>query len=280
MFFLFFFLFFLFPKSAHAQVVINEMSTATSSDWIELYAYEDTDISGWILDDLNTSTNLETFPQGTVIGPSTNAFLVINVKDRLNNSGDIVTIFGNANQNVDEIAYGDKGGVCIPLSSGSIGRIDNGNVVERFSIPTRGRSNVGATLDSCPTPTPSPSPTPTNVPTATNTPTPTPTPKPTLTPTPKPTVTPIKLPTPTSIGLAEKSDSQGNDPSQTNSLVLGLRNELAKNEESKPSGKADKKFPLAALLLTLLGLGFLGLSTLTFLKARKTGYNKTDEENS
>ena len=42
---------FIFAKGASAQVVINEMSTDGSSDWIELFSSEDIDISGWILKD-------------------------------------------------------------------------------------------------------------------------------------------------------------------------------------------------------------------------------------
>ncbi|KKU09144.1 MAG: putative cell surface glycoprotein, partial [Candidatus Woesebacteria bacterium GW2011_GWB1_45_5] len=191
-------LLFLFPSSISAQVIINEFSSFDSSgDWVELYAIENTDISGWILRDAAAS-KMETIPDGTAIGPS--GFYVVEVGNRLNVDGDIVKLLMPDDVTiVNQIPYGSEGGVCAPGQGGSVGRVDNGNVVERFAAPTKGLTNTGAQLNPCPTPTPSPtrSPTPTpdptqapaTAPTATPAPTPTKTPIPTKTPSPKPTKT-------------------------------------------------------------------------------------------
>ena len=131
-------LFFITSGITHAQVVINEIGILGSPDWIELYAYEDVDISGWYIDDDNTSSNVFTFPAGTVVGPSSTKFITENVSDRFNNSGDIVRLYKGDGTLIEEISYGNKGGVCLPVSaSGSIGKTtDGGNYPERFSTST------------------------------------------------------------------------------------------------------------------------------------------------
>ena len=275
-------LFGLLSKFAQAQVVINEFSSSDSSDWIEVYniSSAEIDLTGWVIRDTASSPVHEFSGNKIPAG----GFCFQSVSNRLNNGGDKIQLF-NRSIEINCVAYGDgNGNFCgstADTSAPSIGegasRVPDGALSWLIGTPSKSGISCESLI---PTPTPSPSPTPTSSPIPTVANTPTPTPKPTSTPTPKPTLTPLKSPTPTPVVSAEARDRQGNDPSQTNSLMLGLRNEAAKKEESTLSGKTDKKFPLAALLLTLLGLGFLGLSTLTFLKARKTGYNKTDEENS
>ena len=70
------FLLTIFQTTISAQVVINEFSSSTSDDWIELFAYENTDISGWILDDDGTTTDMKDIPSDIIIGPSSNQFYV------------------------------------------------------------------------------------------------------------------------------------------------------------------------------------------------------------
>ena len=152
-----FFLIFLliFPVTVNAQVVINEFSYGDSKDWIELYSPEDVDISNWVLDDLNSSgeqtkSDIFIIPQGTFIGSSTSSFYLIDtdkVSDRLNNNGDVLTLYNsNKSSIIDEIKYGNRSGVCIFGSTGSIGRlwqsgIEGTNWIDHFSNQTKGVTN-------------------------------------------------------------------------------------------------------------------------------------------
>jgi len=94
--FVFLFLFIFTPKVS-AQVVINELGVIGSSDWFELYGYEDTNISGWYVDDENTVTNVYEFPQGVSIGPSTTKIIFVqlsgNKDSRFNDSGETISLF-------------------------------------------------------------------------------------------------------------------------------------------------------------------------------------------
>lgn len=261
-------------KNISAQVVINEISTSSSPDWIELYAFEDTDISGWVLDDYETTTSLKEFSKGTLIGSSyPSAFMVIEVGDRLNNSGDVVTLYDNEDNLIDEIPYGNKGGVCIPSATESVGRYPDANsVIERFTSPSRGISNNDSILNPCPSPTPLPTNTPTSTPKPTNTPTPVPTSTPTDTPTPVPTLAPTKTPTPT-----KKSEEEGDK--EEDSQILGAEedkeddnNEDVESEEEKEKGK----FPLASVAFILTGLGLISFPVVNYIRQKK-GYNLKDD---
>jgi len=139
---LFFVFFFLSASTTSAQVVINEFSSSDSNDWVELYALEKTDISGWILDDEGTKTNIRVIPANTIIDTDIKTIYLIDsdfVKDRLNNSGDIITLYKSDGMTiVDQISYGNKGGVCSPNMGESAGRYPDSNAtIERFKSPTK-----------------------------------------------------------------------------------------------------------------------------------------------
>ena len=261
--FLCFLIFFSFASEVKAQVVINEMSTFTpSNDWVELYAYEDIDISGWILRDLANSV-LETIPANTVIGPnSTSKFYVAEVGNRLNIDGDDIRLYKNdETTQVDRIAYGDKGGVCAPDDENqSIGRVDNGNTVERFVSHTKNASNEGVSLNSCPTPSPSPTEAPKI---ATSTPTPSPSPKPSVTA--KQTKSPSPKP-------EETSEPEDSNPEDNNKDILGLREELMTTEPS-PGGSEQSEegggsISKVAVIFMALGVGMIGVAGYPFLRKK------------
>ncbi len=260
LFFLIFLGFLMFPASVSAQVIINEFSSYESSgDWVELFANEDTDISGWVLRD-TASSKMETIPNGIIIGPTQpSSFYIAEVGNRLNVEGDIIKLLRSDDTTlIDQAPYGNQGGVCAPDSTQSVGRVDNGNVFERLS-PTKNATNVGAQLFPCPTPTSTPTSTPTQVPTPapTATPTKTPTPVPTKTPTPK--GTPTKTPE-----IVEDTTSSPSDIS-----VLGLRNQMT--EEVKDASKSpDKKnFPILAIGFIVAGIAFIGYSGYVIFKKSK-----------
>jgi len=59
------FVFLLQPQAVNAQVVINEFSSSTSDDWIELFSPEDIDISNWVLKD-TANSDLKKFDNPTI----------------------------------------------------------------------------------------------------------------------------------------------------------------------------------------------------------------------
>ncbi len=212
-------LLFLFILSArfniiYASVVINEFSSESSDDWVELYADSETDISEWVLRDFKEDGSLSSlksvFPQGTTIGSSNNQFYIVDLNTRLNKNGDIIKLYSKDEVNlIDEISYGDKGGICSANESQTIGReVDGSGLFVRFSNSTNGATNNGAPQAPCPTVTPTSTPNPTDTPKPSYTPTPskTPTPLPQATAIPtqtaKSSLVPTKKVTPTDIILA------------------------------------------------------------------------------
>lgn len=271
-FFIFLFVIFLFIASlkiANAQIVINEMGVLSSPDWIELYAYENVDISGWYLDDVGTSSVIYTFPSETIVGPSTNSFITVDVDNRLNNPGDVIGLYKADKTLVEEIKYGDKGGVCLPANSdGSIGKTtDGGNVVERFSKSTYNTSNAGGILSPCPSPTPPPTstpipsstPNPTDVPTETPHPSPTATPKPTSIPTKRPTATPQDFSSENAQIQEDLLQTNQQDSTATSDAVLG----------ASETNEQHSAIPPFAFVLFGLGLVFIGSSAFIFIRNKK-----------
>ena len=257
------FLFLSFPKLSYAQVVINEFSSSTSNDWIELYSPIDVDISNWILDDDGTTTDLKKFEVNTIIGPSTSSYLVVEVGDRLNNPGDTVRLTDNNGEEVDAVAYGGSGNVCLPSTAGSIAKIpDGGNLHDRLAISTKGVTNGNSFTDPCPTPTSVPTNSPTNAPTHSPTNTLTPTPKSTNTLTPTPTKKPTNTPT-----EPEESPAEGDE------LVLGSTDPLLSSTpiptETPEKDNGGKNFPFVPVLFIILGIGFIGSAVFLVLKGRK-----------
>lgn len=254
----------LLPRIAFAQVVLNEFSSSTSPDWVELYAISETDISGWKIDDDATSTIMHTIQGQTVLGVG--ELYVADVSNRLNNPGDIISLYTKEDSLVDQISYGDKGGVCVPSESQSAGRVENGNTIERFATPTKEGTNVGAALAPCPTPTPEPTEAPT--PASTKTPESTKT----ASPTPKPTVKATATSRPTTKPISEKEEADNEK------LILGLREELENSPPPEEEVEEKRNFPFYSLLFILPGIGFIGYPVFSFLRKRQKGYTGESEE--
>jgi len=90
--------------AAESNVVLNEIFTPGSSDWVEIYntSPNEIDISGWkILD--NSTTPVEIFPTNTRI--DSGKFLVLEVSNRLNNGGDSVRLINSGGIEVDKFEY-------------------------------------------------------------------------------------------------------------------------------------------------------------------------------
>ena len=283
---------FIFPSSISAQVVINEFSPASNpngyGDWIELYIYENIDLSNYYMTHLKADGNSEgniDIPEPYEYGPSSSngQFKIISVNNYLGNNGDrIRLIYKNNTSVIDDISYGDSGGVCVSSQNGSIGRvyqtdIEGSNIIDRFSNYTKGLSNKDNILDPCPSPTPEP--------TATSVPTSTPTkiPSPTKTPSPSPTnklVSKTSTPAPVKeIATEDTEDVLDN----TKEAVLGI-NEIGDSTgtptpKSKIADEGKRSIPLSAGLFVILGLVFISFAFYQLLRSRKKGYNFGSVEN-
>lgn len=192
------------PNQVFAELVINEFSSGTSDDWVELYntGNSEIDLSNYYLIDgkeniLALTGNL-----------APNNFEVFNWSNRLNNPGDIFKLINRLDNAlvVSEVVYGDQGGLQSPTSEQSIGRIPDGTGdFVLLSIPTKKEANNSSAIILTPTvaptftPTPSPTTLPSKTPTPTKTSTPIPTAKPSDTPIPSKKLTPVitqkKIPT-------------------------------------------------------------------------------------
>ena len=173
---LIFFLFFHPPvfAASSGDVLINEFSSNTDPEWVELYNNTDTNISllNWNLKDAAQPTK-----DISILGEiAVHDFKVFEVGSGwLNNSGgDVLTLLANNGATIDTISYGHSGdSISTPTSGKSAGRNPDGSGNwQIFETPTKGLTNNTAS------PTPSPSPTPTASPKAKS---PSPTPKSTQT---------------------------------------------------------------------------------------------------
>lgn len=251
----------------NAQVVINEISPESSPDWVEIYAVEDTDISGWKLDDNGTATFMYVFPSGTLIGPGHNSFITVDVGTRLNKNGDVIYLYKKDGILVDSVSYGGEDNVCIPESAGSVGRYPDANsTIERFRSSSKGLTNNTSEIFTCPSPTmpPLPSPIPTVRPTTT--------PLPSATTNPKPTAIATRQPT---TGVLSQNDSIENTDGKSKNIedtVLGVKNQLDESPVTTVSGKKSKNGVTSILLITGGGC-LLGISGLSLIIKNKKRYN-------
>lgn len=170
-----------FPERAFAALYINEFSSSTNPDWVEIYNSDPTsvDLTNYSVKDASTNSHALS---GSIGG---NSFITFDWNDNLNNGGDTIKLFLNDSL-VDEVVYGANG-TAAPTGSQTAGRIPDGSPTwALFTTATKGSTNNSPTVAPTPTPTPTaiPTPTPTHAPTPTLTPTSAPTPTPTHTPTP------------------------------------------------------------------------------------------------
>ncbi len=252
----------LFPERVNAQVVINEFSPATDTEWVELYN-KDADqksLSGYsIIFDSNPSTTQKyQFCDNDQIGG--NAHRMINITSHyLNNSGDTI-ILKIGDDVIDSISYGTGQTIKAPTSSQSATRDADGSEIW---IVTSTPSPSGDPVSFlCPTPTPSPTPAPTPSPTPVPTPIPTPTRTPTPIPTKTPTPKPIPAPTQSPEVLGQASDSGIVES------ISDLRNSLSPSP-TPDSNKTENKFPIIPIILVIVGIALVGVSGFLAYKKQK-----------
>ncbi|MBU0998415.1 lamin tail domain-containing protein [Patescibacteria group bacterium] len=271
-----FILLLLCSSNIYAQVFINEINSFESSgDWVELYSNENVDVSGWILRD-GATTKVKTIPEGSIIGPSSSNYLIIDAGSRLNVDKDIVKLFEADDVTlVDQITYGEGGNICASQIGESVGRLPDGSTsIVRFSLQTKSSVNIDQ-QSLCPTPTPSPTESPTPTPTATTTSSLTPTPTASLTPTktltPKSTKTPTLKPTSTSTTESLEEFVEGD--------ILGIQSESespSPTEESEESTEKSK-VSIFSIVFIVLGISFVGFSGFAFFKQKRLNNNEGEK---
>ena len=251
----------LIPRVAVAQVVINEFSSGTSADWVEIYneSTESADLSQYRLRD---SASGKKDLSGTVLPASITSFFFSN---RLNNAGDVVKllrIVGEQEELLEEIAYGDAGGICAANKEQTIGRLPNDlNKIVLFAQATQDVANTGSVVP-CEENKPDPSPSPKSVKVS-----------------PSPASLNITEPVTVTVSI-KPSSTQVKKTSQTSlkPLVLNGTHESTASMESIPfatgavlaaSDSAGRKFPLGPLLV------FFGVMTTTI--AGLLAFKKSDQ---
>lgn len=216
-----------FSSLIFANPLINEFSSTTSDDWVELYnpTEQAVALSEYELrDEAATAKELV-----GVLSP--HSLFVIEWGNRLGNNGDTFRIVRKVdNEQVDSISYGDDS-LHSPEGSQTAGRkIDGHSEWVVFESATKGTSNIAAVFN---TPTPTMTPTPTPEPTST----------PTKTPTPIKTPTPTRTPTPSK---AVVSITRTSSEKSQNELVLS-DSDTVQSENDRDVKLGEKNFPTAVL---------------------------------
>ncbi len=177
---------------AFAQVVINEVHPAPSSgnDWVEIknISAETISLDGWSFYD--TAGVITSTPVFTSLSITAGQYLVFELSNRLNNSGDTLTLKDKGSQIADQLIYDSS------QSNMSWSRVPDGEGSFQLAFPSRNGTNGEA---------PSPSPSPSELPSPTPSPStvPTPSPSPTIIPSPTPSIAPAPSPEPFSLQLSE-----------------------------------------------------------------------------
>lgn len=163
-------LFLIGPMSSFAAPQINEFSSGTSDDWIEIYNPDDSqiDLSLYRIRDLTSNNKLDL--SGTIAGKG---FASFDWSNKLNNGGDLIKLVLISDEStVDQVNYGDQGGIVAPSTNQSGGReVDGSSNWVLFTASSKGSTNNSGPVFTLPSPTPTKTPSPTKSPTPTKTPT-------------------------------------------------------------------------------------------------------------
>lgn len=265
-------LFFL-ARSAFAALYINEFSSETDPDWVEIYnsGPDSTDLSLYRLRD-NTATNKVDLSGDLEAG----GFMTFDWSNKLNKSGDIIKLLlvsDEANP-IDQVSYGDVGDdVIAPLSNQSAGRSSDGSGTWGiFSSPTKGSTNNSSTPEPTITPTSVPTSTPTRIPTPTKTPTPAPASKQSAA-TPVPTF--VQNSAQTKISTQDLNEESVASSDAWPTAVLGESAQDSK-KSSSPTTSVKGVSGNNTLSVILIGAGIICLSACGILAYRTYKKSKND----
>lgn len=253
-FFVIFFLilFFIFPPICFAQIVINEFYAPTTSDWVELHNTSDNpiDVSGWILDDEDTSTNMLEIPQETTI--SAKSIVAFEVKNRLNKPGDTIYLFNSSNEKKDSRSYDQE-----VNNDVSFGRKPDGGSWHKLSPPTKGQSNNSSDIVD-PVSSPSPSPSPNS--------------QSSLSPTPSSssdasTVT-VFSPSPSLETVIKEGKEEKFEETDFTGEVFGVSENNEEDKAEEEEKKEEENGSSLSLIISLSGIFFLSIASFPFLKPK------------
>ncbi len=171
------FFFLIHAQVSHAKLIINEFSSSTADDWVEIYNTGDQDepLSGYRLRDGTATNSLEL---NGILAPKGHIFF--SWGNTLNKDGDIIRLVDRDDETkeMDHVVYGnlpDKDVDAPGLNQIAARTTDGGDDWALFLSATKGEENVNATpaptSTPIPTETPKPTPTVTKSPTATKSPT-------------------------------------------------------------------------------------------------------------
>lgn len=259
-------------SSIFATPLINEFSSADSSDWIEIYnsGADTIDLSLYRIRDLTTNNKLDL--SGSL---SPSGFAAFDWSNKLNNGGDLIKLILTSDELiVDQVTYGDQGGLTAPSSTQTGGRQpDGGSSWMIFASSSKNSSNNSSSVFSPPTATPTKTPTPTKSPTPTKTPT---QPKtsssketrePTKTPTPKISFGSTNIDSPKSTSSNTSSTKTANSAkiaqnfkTSSRAAQLKVKSSEKKEEQAQVLGTKDSDFSfvpiVAGIALVMLGGGW------------------------
>ncbi|OGG08319.1 hypothetical protein A2154_03510 [Candidatus Gottesmanbacteria bacterium RBG_16_43_7] len=256
----------IYTPNIQAQVVINEVYSPSTSDWVELFnnSSQTATISGYILKDTDGNQKII----DCEIPPT--SLTVISFSNRLNKDGDAVWLLTDGGVEIDRIGWGQNESWCAPVDNQSIGRFPDGT--GNFTLLAQTSEdglNSQDQIISCPSATP--------IPQTTDTPTPKPTntPKPTaiFTPTPKLTTvttanTPVVLAAESTrrfplvssgVAVSKKLTVTESQKSTTGSAEINYDTENSLINTTPSATSATSLKPLIVSLL-LVGIGLALLS--------------------
>lgn len=257
---LFFFVFFHLTNVANAALFINEFSSDSDPDWIEIYNSGDeaVDLSLYKIRDDSATNKLDL---SETIGPK--SFKAFDWSNKLNKPGDLIKLLLISNEEniIDEIGYGDKGSVPVPGSGQSSGRkTDGADEWVIFSSSSKELTNNTSVIIPSPTLTLTPTPSPTKVPIPTKTPTPI---KVTLTTTSNNSPTPAKLAvTSTRIPLEDVVDLMTASSQASSEDILGESTLSAETNSSEE--KSGEKARVLSSNNNNIGKLLIGISFVFF----------------
>jgi hypothetical protein len=267
------------PNLAFAQtsLVVNEISVHPSDgekEWVEFYNPSGIDLKTYWIDDdtdfASDSGGSAKKQMDTVFKGADDKHFVFDMPSAMfNNSGDVVVLFDNTGQIVDQFQYNEDPGI-----DRTFGRSPEGTgSFQMLANATKGSTNSG------PLPTVTPTPLPTEKPTA----------EPTITRTP---TQPKAKPTPTDIPITASSiqstlgtkttleSSKLKSKTATNGAyptsILGISTKSAeKTPTPKPTKevlvKGSKNSPISGIFMCIGGVFVLACGILIYLKRRNLG---------
>lgn len=265
--FTFLFYFSFVKTSFAADLVINEFSSASNPEWVELYnsGEQSYSLQGVVLffnSNVDTTTQKVSFCASDEIPPksyklinrSINSFWLADV-------GDTLTL-KKEDDIIDLIAYGSGQSLKAPTATQSATRQPDGGGWSISNTPTSQGSEASFTC-STPTPTPTSTPTPTPIPTSTSIPTPTQSPMNSSIPSKTPSVS--LSPTPEMV-LNDLTFSDVSDSAVLSTSDAKIEPSFIPEKNLAESGNKTPNIFMALGIIVLIVSGILG-----FLTIRKNG---------